>query len=56
MKTNKIIKEIERLALSKRIEVLEKTICSIRTANDEFKSDIFLVARGCNPLLLIRWV
>lgn len=34
MNTNNIIKEIERLPLSKRIYVLEKTIHSIRTQEE----------------------
>jgi hypothetical protein len=34
MRTNDIIKEINRLPISKRIYVLEKTIHSIRTQED----------------------
>lgn len=35
MRTNDIIKEIQRLPISKRIYVVEKTIHSIRTQEDK---------------------
>ena len=35
MKTNDLIKEIQRLPISKRIYVIEKTIHSIRTLEDK---------------------
>ncbi|MFW5701219.1 MAG: hypothetical protein ACOCWM_05965 [Cyclobacteriaceae bacterium] len=35
MRTNDIIKEIQRLPISKRIYVVEKTIRSIRTQEDK---------------------
>jgi hypothetical protein len=35
MRTNDIIKEIQRLPISKRIYVVEKTIHSIRTSEDK---------------------
>ncbi|MEX0982017.1 MAG: hypothetical protein WD577_06015 [Bacteroidales bacterium] len=35
MRTNEIIKEIQRLPISKRIYVVEKTIHSIRTQEDK---------------------
>lgn len=35
MKTNELIKEIQRLPISKRIYVAEKTIHSIRTQEDK---------------------
>lgn len=35
MRTNDIIREIQRLPISKRIYVVEKTIRSIRTKEDE---------------------
>jgi hypothetical protein len=35
MKTNEIIREIQRLPISKRIYVVEKTIHSIRTQEDK---------------------
>ena len=35
MRTNDIIKEIQRLPISKRIYVVEKTIHSIRTKEDK---------------------
>lgn len=35
MKTNELIKEIQRLPISKRIYVVEKTIHSIRTQEDK---------------------
>jgi hypothetical protein len=35
MKTNDIIKEIQRMPISKRIYVVEKTIHSIRTQEDK---------------------
>ncbi len=35
MRTNDIIKEIQRLPISKRIYVIEKTIHSIRTQDDK---------------------
>ncbi len=35
MRTNEILREIERLPISKRIYVVEKTIHSIRTQEDK---------------------
>lgn len=35
MRTNELIKEIQRLPISKRIYVVEKTIQSIRTQEDK---------------------
>lgn len=37
MRTNEIIKEIERLPIEKRILVIEKTIHSIRLKEDKIK-------------------